>query len=201
MKIMQKLKTLALSACVAIAVALGSSIATAQTNAGFTYIPLPFTALQTTNTARTYNLADGWSSYATNTSISTFWSNSIAALVTVTNVTYSTNTLYADFSAVGQTIVPIQNTFNWSSGLSNSIWFVSRSVNGVNYPTNISDSAVTSITNSGNGVTTKTGIGTVDMTSYNYGRVLFLKLDSVNAGDWFTNSSLIKGDKRQLSRP
>ena len=170
-------------------------------NAALTHIVIPFTTLQSTSAVLVTNLSAGWETYAYNTNISTFWSNSISELVTVTNTSITTNTKYADFSAQGQTIVPIQHEFNTSAGTSNVMLYVSRSVNGVYFPTNSGDESVTIITNAGRGVTYTVAPRTVDMTGYEYGRIIFIKWDTVNASDVLTNRALIKGNKRQLFRP
>lgn len=182
---------------IAIAIAL-TALMSLTAQAQYTAIPLPFTTLAASTANVVSNLSAGWSVITTNTQITTYWSNSIAALVTATNTTTSTNTVYADFSAVGQTIVPIQHEMATSAGLSNVILHISRSVNGIYYPTNVSDSAVTIVTNTSIGTARKTATWPIDMTGYEYGRIIwFTYADSGNANT-LTNLSLIKGNKRQL---
>lgn len=187
---MKKLFSTTLAAIFAVAVCVTEARAQTQ-------IQLPFTTLATTAQPLVTNLADGWVTLTTNVTVTTFWSNAIAAMVTRTNTIVTTNRFFADFSAIGQTIVPLQFRFNWSAGNSNVVYFVSRSVNGIHYPTNLASPAVTGITNAGAGTTEVVAVDRVDMTGFNFGRIISFQLIHAGIGATFTNRSLIKGDKLQ----
>ena len=199
MKIIKKTSNWALAICAGIASVflLGSPKLEAQlvTNtADYTGIALPFTTLMSTNAALTTNLSSGWFTVTTNTTVSTFWSNSIAALVSVTNSAYNTNTYYADFTGDGQATVPLQFESTTSANNSNLVFFVNTSVTGNNYDTNQGNCQT--FTNSANGTTPVVANWNVTMNGRRFGRVLWVKYLDITFGEVTTNRLFVKGNKR-----
>jgi hypothetical protein len=180
-----------------VAVAAACFLPVREANAqAYTAIPLGFGVLTSnTNAALLTNLTAGVESVVSYTNTSTLWSNSIAALVSYTNVTLVTNAVYSDFSAKGQDYVPIHQEWTCSAGASNIIVYVGRSGTGAAFNTNLTASSTTIITNALAGKTRIVRDDLVDMKGYEFGRILYVKWDSLGNGDTLTNISFVKGNK------
>jgi len=84
-------------------------------------ITLPFTTLDGTVTST--NLAQGWSSFVTNTLISTTWNSSSNAFISVTNTAITTNTTFADCFASQQKDLAVIAKFQLSAAGTNTLTF------------------------------------------------------------------------------
>lgn len=128
------------------------------------------------------NLGLGWSEITTNVAARFTFTNGVGGWST--NTTYTTNTRYADFDALGRRYVVLQlETTASGSSASNVVLTVSRSVTGSRYAT--VDTIL--ITNTATAATPAVKLYQIDMGGYPYGRISNLAWNSTNAAQTVTN--------------
>jgi hypothetical protein len=131
------------------------------------------------------NLALGWSSSTITTNINPFWSvtNSPPTILYTTNYSTNTVTSFADFDAIGQDYVAIQQAFNCNT-LNSNVWYsVARSADKRIWDT----TANLSRTNLSNGSTNVCDIFQIDMRGYPYGRIMSINWSNTSASCTFSN--------------
>jgi len=190
MKTINKFKSVALVACAILFGAFqGESQTTPISTSDYTSISLPFTTLAYGTTT---NLASGWNIVMNLTNVTQVWNITNGTFSYSTNVVSSTNTTYANFDAHSKSKVPIQFEFT-GPGTSNYVATVARSVTGGNYDT----ANNTKVTNSCAGVGTNViAVATIDMTGFNYGRIVSFQWYETNTTYTLTNQLTAASNKR-----
>jgi len=156
----------------------------------FTAIAFPVTTVAGTTAAT--NLALGWSTIVNYTNVTTAWNINSNAFVNTTNVLSTTNTQFADFNAAGQNYVSMQFN-NTANIVSNYVFTIGRSINGIVYDTNNVINVTNATVNSGN---TNCGTALIDMRGYTFGRLTSFNWVSATAGNVYTNVSVLKSNKK-----
>lgn len=175
---------------------LADSLLSPTSNSDYTEIRIPLLIFTGAASGHSTNLFNGWSSVTSYTNISQAWNATNASFTYTTNVTSITNTVFADFDALGQNNVKLQTRFK-GNGDSNYYFVVSRSIDGIKFPTNATD--VTKFTNAPVGTAAFTDdTANIDMTGFRYGRIIEFTWTETNTVNKLTNSFLAKSNKKDF---